>query len=526
MKDCILLRFRELTQGIQTIEEHNKIARKEGHVLWGWWKKNNEPSPDPSLEELALDLMDRKNAFVYFVNADTEQYYKSQLSTIYYTPGQTTPCPNKSLCPDYYEERELVAWFCVGIITEISKDDLHEYVLSRANRTTSDNNSIPPDVIGNFLNDTTILNHPVSLWFICKEEEFESLNTECVLSITNGSYHTKGKYILHLSDLHFGDYHAYRNPLAKGKMPSKEFLFDELISDLKSIEPDIVNNIGLILVTGDLTWRSDPHEFSNASAFFEQLRIECGLSSHHIVVVPGNHDIEWLDSSGKIDDNAELNYRNFYQGLYNSRPTKTLLKIIRYNVENSGQKYNLCVIGLNSCRLESEENAGYGYVGRDQLRIVQEYLDRNKDGIDYIIAVLHHHVLPVNYIEDFDPQSKRISLLLDSESVIQLLCSYENKACAILHGHQHQPYFSQIRRIIPGYIKDGKRKCIDQKVCIIGAGSLGVNQSKTNTIGRNSYNLLSIDKGSNLLSITNRVKGSNGVGFFPETPIEIDLQHN
>ena len=41
--DRILLRFRDLTQGIQTIDVHNSVVAECGKVYWGWWKKEKEP---------------------------------------------------------------------------------------------------------------------------------------------------------------------------------------------------------------------------------------------------------------------------------------------------------------------------------------------------------------------------------------------------------------------------------------------------------------------------------------------------
>jgi len=47
MPDKLLLRFRDLVA--PTIENHNTIARASDRVLWGWWKKPLEATPDPGL---------------------------------------------------------------------------------------------------------------------------------------------------------------------------------------------------------------------------------------------------------------------------------------------------------------------------------------------------------------------------------------------------------------------------------------------------------------------------------------------
>ena len=129
-------------------------------------------------------------------------------------------------------------------------------------------------------------------------------------------------------------------------------MIDELLEDLKCLSQDggyltekdenettigikrtksISDKIGLVLITGDLTWRANPHEFANAEKFIEDLKRELGLSNQHIVIVPGNHDVEWMAQCGKIDANAELNYRYFYRHIYNYDPNDTITKISRYN---------------------------------------------------------------------------------------------------------------------------------------------------------------------------------------------------
>lgn len=46
--DTVLLRFRDLTQGVDTIKAHNAIAEQKDEegkerVLWGWWKRKRSP---------------------------------------------------------------------------------------------------------------------------------------------------------------------------------------------------------------------------------------------------------------------------------------------------------------------------------------------------------------------------------------------------------------------------------------------------------------------------------------------------
>lgn len=555
--DTILLRFRNLTQGVDTIKEHNKIVEQKdakeeerGRVLWGWWKKEKEPLPNPTLSDLQKEIDNGRSATIYIVNSDTGMFYKAPLYKIYYT-GDKIFAPASEMCPEYYRETKQYAWFEIGHIDVVGLSNLSQFVLSNSNRVTKNSNSIPYSDIGRFLEDlckeNQLIRHPVSIWFLCHINELGNpTNNYPVSNVSHVAYPIRGRYILHLSDIHFGDEHAYKNPCSPALEIGKEYLVDELLEDLKCLNDEgglsgknenkdssgktdksIFDEIGLVLITGDLSWQANPHEFANAEKFIEELKKSLGIENQQIVIVPGNHDIEWMTPNGKIDANAELNYRYFYRHIYNYEPNDTLTKISRYSYyidNNEGDdrmdERHICVIALNSCRLESPESAGYGYVGSKQLKMVQQYMNQHRGEFDYTIAMLHHHVLPVNYVEEYDFSDKKVSMLLDAESVISTLlgCGVN----VILHGHQHQPYFSSIERIIPGYIDGGRKVPLRKKLGVVGAGSIGVKSSHINAIGRNTYNIISIGNDNNL-HILERIRGENGVGFFSYNEKEIVL---
>ena len=51
----ILLRYRDINIE-DSVAEHNKIIMENEKALWGWWKKQQEPFPDPVLTELKENL--------------------------------------------------------------------------------------------------------------------------------------------------------------------------------------------------------------------------------------------------------------------------------------------------------------------------------------------------------------------------------------------------------------------------------------------------------------------------------------
>jgi Calcineurin-like phosphoesterase/NUDIX domain len=85
--------------------------------------------------------------------------------------------------------------------------------------------------------------------------------------------------ILHLSDLHFRtleDADTWYHLLS-------EDLFNEL--DCKEINA--------LIVSGDIANTAQEHEYEAAKAFLKQLMNEFKLETNNIVIVPGNHDVDW-----------------------------------------------------------------------------------------------------------------------------------------------------------------------------------------------------------------------------------------
>src|SRR5690349_2702109 len=117
MADYVLLRFRDLTADVDTIDAHNTIVEQKGSVIWGWWKKPPEPEPDPGLSMLLKELERSDNSRIFFIDSANRKLYRAPLFQLYYHPGAVeTPPPDRDLCPDYYENKHLPAWFRIGKI--------------------------------------------------------------------------------------------------------------------------------------------------------------------------------------------------------------------------------------------------------------------------------------------------------------------------------------------------------------------------------------------------------------------------
>lgn len=91
--------------------------------------------------------------------------------------------------------------------------------------------------------------------------------------------------ILHLSDLHFGT------------VEDGNRWYGQLADDLK-LELGC-EKLDAMIISGDVANKSEPGEYEAAKIFIKQTASEFGLSPRRIVIVPGNHDLNWKISRKK-----------------------------------------------------------------------------------------------------------------------------------------------------------------------------------------------------------------------------------
>ncbi|KOP27481.1 hypothetical protein AMR41_05675 [Hapalosiphon sp. MRB220] len=85
--------------------------------------------------------------------------------------------------------------------------------------------------------------------------------------------------ILHLSDLHFGTYENANNWYNQ--------LAEDLYQELKCSRLDV------LILSGDIANKSTPEEYNAAKQFLNKISDEFQLQPEQIVIVPGNHDLNW-----------------------------------------------------------------------------------------------------------------------------------------------------------------------------------------------------------------------------------------
>lgn len=319
--------------------------------------------------------------------------------------------------------------------------------------------------------------------------------------------------ILHLSDLHCGPTNRFTegDPRMPDRMPRIAKMVVNDVNNL-NLSPDA------IVISGDLTDAAKAHEFHWARKFvLNPLLSGLSLSKRQIVVVPGDHDIEWIEGDEYLPaETPHGNYTDSYQLFYDRDPEdpKRLFHICYL------EDKNLLILGLDSCVIENSTNAGIGFVGPRQREVVLKRIHELTEGHDDCVklAILHHHLMPVEDIKELPKQGQKFSLVMDAQSVLRFL--YRENFLAVLHGHQHQPYYTEVRlHSVPER---------SSPMAIIGAGSIGARRDALGNIARNHYNILEIttSDGGAAIRIIGRMSSDQAAEDFQPYGEEVIINFN
>lgn len=279
--------------------------------------------------------------------------------------------------------------------------------------------------------------------------------------------------LLHLSDLHFGPKHRFSEDGPDSLLARLSVDLGEL-RGTQGIEPE------LIVVSGDLGELGKKQEFEKALVFLQGLVSAAGLDARRVVIVPGNHDINWNKCRNYFNDCEEEGsqpeepyfpkfvffeemFRRFYAGEAGFSFTKdepwTLFEYPDLGV---------VVAGLNSVIAESHRAEDhYGFLGEKQLRAFAEKLRPYEDRGFLRVGVMHHH-----------PQDRRGGERTreDQKLLHDLLAPHLN---LLLHGDAHEENERSLR----------------VNVAVFGIGSLGVDKTQRADDVPNGYQILTVHPG-------------------------------
>ncbi|NER95326.1 MAG: NACHT domain-containing protein [Symploca sp. SIO1B1] len=297
---------------------------------------------------------------------------------------------------------------------------------------------------------------------------------------------TQLMYILHLSDLHITN-------------PNQASLWsNQLAEDLRN-ELDIPQ-LDALIISGDIANYSTPEEYQAAEQFLHNLRQDFSLEPEQIIIVPGNHDLNWkqakkayklidleeyegeLQEGYYIQESATvvrvrdetsykqrfINFSKFYQAIANQPyPQEYDQQGILYHLPQQ----NLLFLGLNSAWQLDHHYKSRASINMNALSNALTEIRRNRNYDNCLKIAVWHHPL-ISAYED------RIT---DSAFLDQLAVAGFR---FFLHGHIHEAETSNYRYDMS---KDGRN--LDQ-IC---AGTFGAPTQELVTGTPWQYNLLQFE---------------------------------
>ena len=443
MRRTAILRFSD-SEELSTVDVHRRIIEDHGgQVWWGWWKKEKESPRVELLKKLQSEVRRRSSLRIGLVNRKGEDsfYVANCVEILFAEDGSRVSSPNALITPEYYRNDLFPAWFRFRQIDKMTLADFKaEFV------------AVPAI-------DPTLYE---VLWEVDGDRGKAQVLPCETWSMAPVS--TCGEAILHVSDLHFGEFHGF--PLAPGYEFAGRPLWEIISTRVRS---DLALQIGVVVVSGDLITKGDGNSYPHARHFIDKLLQELGLDRRHCIIVPGNHDMWTIGVSFPTRTyEHEQPYRDFVEGFFGEE-FRSLERVRRYRTPDGR---DLVFIELNSARLRNDVLREYGYVAKHRYDKLLNYVCRTlkfEPGPNppIIFAVLHHHIMPVNAV-DIPDDKRPVSLCLDAG---ELLDEFQQHGVHfVLHGHQHSPF---VGGITPYRLSADEDDGSKRPIHIIGCGSSG-----------------------------------------------------
>lgn len=520
-KETLLMRFKDVGEN-NSISDHQFIIKNKKFTWAGWWAKTMEQVPLIKMQELKETANKSKLDLLLF-NTKKEELFLAKVTDIEFgsTPKEAIPSPNPECTPEYYNDNDLLVWFKIDSIKscELSKIESYSYQLydtfpvhKDKAYSAYDNKKVESIEKLSVQERTLILfrnkkSTDESIDAIDEVRRSQKKNFNDVFELTDSNS------ILLCSDLHFST-------------DSKKFNFDDCSQKKVSTKIKLAEAIeqltnrkafSSLICPGDFTYKADPDEYNKAETFINSISNNHNINFQNMVLVPGNHDMKFSKkiSSKTIEytnEEAKKEYIKFYKQIYGISPNEHLSVGKRFMLKN---KLPIEIVGLNSNCLQQEEGhfVGMGYVGNNQLLEVEKEMGWGDDSdktYAYRILVLHHHLYPIEPVEE--PKKDHFySLCLDTGLITSFII--RNKINLVIHGHKHKHHFIQT-----GGMTDENPSFFN--ILSLGSTSFTITEGgENNSIGIldfNEYGFLKIQ----ILEIDNKNNKGNGkVSFERKIPL-------
>jgi len=497
-----LFRFRDLVA--DTIGSHKKIIDDNGDCWWGWWKRPSEDNRAEIWDELNAASVENPIAIGLFDSGSGHAY--EALVTEIIRPGadaELLKVPGDSeRVPSYYRESPFSrAWMRLNKIEKIEKFIGH-YSFARAPELPN----FRPEVLNQFadkkiVDASELRGMDTTIWEI-RPSQPDDRSGEILLStkalteaVSNDVVQCQSDCILHITDLHFAvgngkrKQHVWRLESEDGTIPTT--LSGALSGALDG------RKIGAVIASGDFTFIGSQEEFDEARIALTKLLGLLDLSTDHLIVVPGNHDIQWTTNEEytpesevkEAPDDAKKNYEEFYQKMFQHSPSPHLGMGRRWLLPSG---LLLDISALNSSSLQTGKNflAGMGRIDESSFEEVRTKLgwQNSRDGAPnptraMRLLVIHHHLAVTEDIEPATGFALGYGMAVDAVRIQRLAAKWRVQLA--LHGHKHRAFFwrSSVYEL-PEHASTNYKL---GEISIIGGGSAGSKETEGES---NYFNLL------------------------------------
>lgn len=215
-----------------------------------------------------------------------------------------------------------------------------------------------------------------------------------------------------------------------------ESLLRGLLGDLRNLRAGFGLKPQVMIVSGDLAQRGLVSEFRLVKQFLSSIASELQLPKDNIVIVPGNHDINWRDCKEEFKRNPAPSipynpkwrkFAAFFSGFYGAKSKR------QFTLEQPWTLFEIDSLkmvfaGINSTWHESHlKEHHYGFIGDKQIDWFINELEHYREKSWFRVGVLHHN------IDIADPSDD--SFLKDYEA---FKARFGKMLHLVLHGHTHQ----------------------------------------------------------------------------------------
>jgi 3',5'-cyclic AMP phosphodiesterase CpdA len=515
-----LFRFRDLVA--ETITRHQEVIYNNGSVWWGWWKRPSEDNRADVWDALK-SAAPNNPVTVGLFDSGTHLVYRAKVIAVIPPVDEhaelMAPPDDKELVPAYYRESPFSrAWMRMSSI-ELLPEFFGRYSFAKAPNLPNYKEVLLKKFVGKKIVDASELRGmDTTIWEIQPSkpndpDETILLSTKALAAaVTKDVLQCKSNRILHITDPHFAlgnkrGQHVWR---LEGETDHNGHTLSTAIKGALGDQ-----TIGAIIVTGDLTFMGSPGEFTAAELSLNRLLGLFDLSPDHLIVIPGNHDIQW-STDDKYKANAKVlaapatanaNYSAFYRNMF-AHPPSPHLAMGRRLLLPSG--LTLEIAALNSSSLMTGKNflAGMGRIDEASFEEVRNGLgwDPPSTKVPTPTAALrmlaiHHHLTVTEDIEPASGYPVGYGMAVDAVRIQRLAA--ENRVQLALHGHKHRAFLwrSSVYSLPEFSYTNYKLG----EISIVGGGSAGSEETESDS---NYFNLLDFaPAGMQVTMYRSRAKG-------------------